>query len=386
LINQPIYLDYNATTPHAPEVIEAMRPFLDEHFGNPSSSHWYGRKTREAVETARAQVAALLNCTPGEILFTSGGTESNNHAIRGIALARRRHGKHIITSQIEHPAVTAVCERLKQDGFEITYLAVDEHGLISVSDVKRAIRPETILITLMHANNEVGTIQPIEEVAELAIARGIVFHTDAAQSAGKIPTDVRALGVDLLSIAGHKLYAPKGVGALYVREGTHLERLMEGAGQERGRRPGTENVLEIVGLGKACEIARRDLAANREQMRRLRDRLEAGLLERVPYLCVNGHPENRLPNTLSASVEGLDAGALLAAIQDKVAASAGAACHSGHVQVSHVLQAMHIPEEWARGTLRFSTGRMTSAVDIDTAVAVIADAIKRLRASRSDVQ
>jgi cysteine desulfurase len=235
----------------------------------------------------------------------------------------------------------------------------------------------------MHANNEVGTIQPIEEVAELANARGIVFHTDAAQSVGKIPTDVRALGVRLLSIAGHKLYAPKGVGALYVHEGTHLERFMEGAGQEDGRRPGTENVLEIVGLGKACEIAHRALAANREHMRRMRDRLEAGLLERVPYLCVNGHPENRLPNTLSASVEGLDAGALLAAIQDKVAASAGAACHSGRVQVSHVLQAMNIPEEWARGTLRFSTGRMTSEADIDTAVAVVADAVERLRAGRS---
>lgn len=383
MTNQPIYLDYNATTPHAPEVIEAMRPYLEEYFGNPSSSHWYGRKTREAVEAARSQVAALLNCTPAEVLFTSGGTESNNHAIRGVALARRGHGKHIITSQIEHPAVTGVCERLKQDGFEITYLPVDGHGLVSASDVETAIRPETILITLMHANNEVGTIQPIEEVAALAQARGIVFHTDAAQSAGKIPTDVRALGVDLLSIAGHKLYAPKGVGALYIRKGTALERFMEGAGQEGGRRPGTENVLEVVGLGKACEIAHRDLAANREHMRRMRHRLEAGLLERVAYLSVNGHPGNRLPNTLSASVEGLDAGAVLTAIEDRVAASAGAACHSGHVHVSHVLQAMRIPEEWARGTIRFSTGRMTSEEDIDTAVAVVADAAERLRAGRS---
>jgi len=383
LTNQPIYLDYNATTPHAPEVVEAMRPYLEEHFGNPSSSHWYGRKSREAVETARSQVAALLNCTPAEVLFTSGGTESNNHAIRGIALTRRDHGKHIITSQIEHPAVTGVCERLKQDGFEITYLPVDGHAMVSAGDVERAIRPETILITLMHANNEVGTIQPIEEVAELAKAVGIVFHTDAAQSAGKIPTDVRALEVDLLSIAGHKLYAPKGVGALYVREGISLERFMEGAGQEAGRRPGTENVLEVVGLGKACEIAHRDLAANCENMRRMRDRLEAGLLDRVAYVSVNGHPDNRLPNTLSASVEGLDAGALLAAIEDKVAASAGAACHSGHVHVSHVLQAMCMPEEWARGTLRFSTGRRTSEEDIDTAVAVVADAVERLRAGRS---
>lgn len=382
-LSRPIYLDYNATTPHDPEVIAAMRPYLEEHFGNPSSSHWYGRKTREAVETARAQVAALLNCTPSEVLFTSGGTESNNYAIRGIALARSRHGKHIITSQIEHPAVAAVCERFKHDGFEITHLPVDGHGLVSIADVENASQPETILMTLMHANNEAGTIQPVEEVAELAKARGIVFHTDAAQSIGKIPTNVRALGVDLLSIAGHKLYAPKGVGALHVREGTPLERLMEGAGQEGGRRPGTENVLEVVGLGKACEIALRDLVTNREHMQRTRDRLESGLRERVPRLRVNGHPDKRLPNTLSVSVLGVDANVLLGAIEERVAASAGAACHSGQVRVSHVLQAMRVPEEWARGTLRFSTGRMTSEADIDTAVAVIAEAVERLRAGRS---
>ena len=282
LTSRPIYLDYNATTPHAPEVIVAMRPYLEEHFGNPSSSHWYGRKAREAVETARAQVAALLNCKPGEILFTSGGTESNNHAIRGSAFARRDHGRHIITSQIEHPAVTRVCEKLKQDGFDITYLPVDAHGLVSIADVEAAIRKDTTLITLMHANNEVGTIQPIEAVTALAKARGIAVHTDAAQSAGKIPVDVEALGVDLLTIAGHKLYAPKGVGALYIRNETPLQKFMDGAGQEGGRRPGTENVLEVVGLGEACEIAHRDLAANREHMRRLRDRLEAGLRERVP--------------------------------------------------------------------------------------------------------
>lgn len=383
LTSRPIYLDYNATTPHAPEVIVAMRPYLEEHFGNPSSSHWYGRKAREAVETARAQVAALLNCKPGEILFTSGGTESNNHAIRGSAFARRDHGRHIITSQIEHPAVTRVCEKLKQDGFDITYLPVDAHGLVSIADVEAAIRKDTTLITLMHANNEVGTIQPIEAVTALAKARGIAVHTDAAQSAGKIPVDVEALGVDLLTIAGHKLYAPKGVGALYIRNETPLQKFMDGAGQEGGRRPGTENVLEVVGLGEACEIAHRDLAANREHMRRLRDRLEAGLRERVPRLKVNGHPDQRLPNTLSVSVHGVDANILLAAIEDKVAASAGAACHSGHVHISHVLQAMGVPEEWARGTIRFSTGRMTTGEDIETAVAVVAAAAERLRAGRA---
>ncbi|MBI4877097.1 MAG: cysteine desulfurase [Acidobacteria bacterium] len=376
---RPIYLDYNATTPHDPEVIEAMRPYLEAHFGNPSSSHWYGRKTHEAVETARAQVAALLNCEPREIVFTSGGTESNNYAIRGIALARRRPGAHIITSQIEHPAVTAVCGRLQGEGFDVTCLPVDEHGLVSACDVERAIRPETILITLMHANNEVGTIQPVEEAARLAKSRGIVFHTDAAQSAGKIPTDVRGLGADLLSIAGHKLYAPKGVGALCVREGLALERLMDGAGQEGGRRPGTENVLEIVGLGKACQLALQRLAANGEHMQRMRQRLETGLRERVPRIRVNGHPERRLPNTLSVSVHGVDANALLAAMEGQVAASAGAACHSGQVHMSHVLRAMQVPEEWARGTLRFSTGAMTSEAEIDTALTVIAGTAARLR-------
>jgi cysteine desulfurase len=377
--SQPVYLDYNATTPHDPEVTGAMRPYLEEHFGNPSSSHWYGRKAREAIETARAQVASLLNCAPGEVTFTSGGTESNNYAIRGIALARRSRGRHIITSQVEHPAVTAVCERLQREGFEITYLPVDEYGLVSAAAVEKAIRPETILITLMHANNEVGTVQPVEEAARLAKSRGIVFHTDAAQSAGKIPTDVTALGVDLLSIAGHKLYAPKGVGVLYVRRGLVLDRLMDGAAQEGGRRPGTENVLEIAGLGKACEIARRDLMTNRAHMQRMRDRLERGLRERVPRLRVNGHPGERLPNTLSVSVHGVDANVLLGAIEEKVAASAGAACHSGQVHVSHVLRAMQVPEEWARGTLRFSTGRMTREADIDTAAAVVAGAVERLR-------
>ncbi len=377
---RPIYLDYNATTPHDPEVIEAMRPYLEEHFGNPSSSHSYGRRAREAVEAARARVAGMLNCAPGEIVFTSGGTESNNYAIRGLAYARRNRGRHIITSRIEHPAVIEVCRRLESEGFQVTYLPVDERGLVSVRDVEAAIRPETVLITLMHANNEVGTIQPIEDVVRAARPRGIAVHTDAAQSAGKISTDVRCLGVDLLSIAGHKLYAPKGVGALYIRDGLELERLLDGAGQEGGRRPGTENVLEIVGLGKACEIAHRDLERNREHMRRMRDRLEAGLRERVPDLRVNGHAELRLPNTLSAGIRGVEAHMLLQAIEDQVAVSAGAACHSGQVRISAVLRAMQVPEEWARGTLRFSTGRMTSAAEIDAAVAAVAEAAARLRA------
>jgi len=252
----PVYLDYNATTPHDPEVIEAMRPYLETHFGNPSSAHAYGAVTGAAVAQARAQVAALLNCSPGEIVFTGGGTEANNYAIRGVALARRSRGRHIITSRIEHPAVLEVCHRLESEGFEVTYLPVDGQGLVDPGDVRTAIRADTILITLMHANNEVGTIQPVEAVAAMARARDIVVHTDAAQSVGKIPTDMRELGVDLLTVAGHKLYAPKGIGALFVGQGLALDPLMWGAGQESGRRPGTENVLGIVGLGAACAIAK----------------------------------------------------------------------------------------------------------------------------------
>jgi cysteine desulfurase len=377
---KPIYLDYNATTPPDPEVVAAMRPYLEEHFGNPSSSHWYGAQTRAAVAAARGQVAALLNCQPADILFTSGGTESNNHAIRGVALTRQSRGRHIITSQIEHPAVTEVCRRLETEGYEVTYLPVDQYGLVSAADVEGAIRPDTILITLMHANNEVGTIQPIQAVSAVARRRGIVFHTDAAQSAGKIPTDVQELGVDLLTIAGHKIYAPKGVGALYVREGLALERLMEGAGQEGGRRPGTENVLEVVGLGKACEVAERDLARNMSHMRECRDELDQGLREKIPDVRVNGHPEIRLPNTLSVSILGLNANDLLVEVGALVAASAGAACHSGEVRVSHVLRAMNVPDEWARGTLRLSTGRMTTSAQVQAAVTAIAAAAEKLRA------
>jgi cysteine desulfurase len=375
----PIYLDYNATTPHAPEVIEAMRPYLELHFGNPSSSYYYGRKTSEAIETARTQIAALLNCSPNEILFTSGGTESNNYAIRGIAHSRKSQGKHIITSRIEHPAVSAVCEKLKSDGFEVTVLPVDAQGLVNIGDVEKAIRPDTILITLMHANNEVGSIQPIEEVTGLARSRGIVVHTDAAQSVGKIPADVQILGVDLLTIAGHKLYAPKGIGALYIRNGLNLERLMEGANQEGGKRPGTENVLEIVGLGKACEIARRDHYKNYDQMKNMRDKLEENLRKQVPKIRVNGHPAKRLPNTLSISIYGMEASALLAKTEKRLAIAAGAACHSGKVRVSHVLQAMQVPEEWALGTLRLSTGRMTTEVEIDQSVSILVEAIGLLQ-------
>ena len=380
-ITRPIYLDYNASTPHDPEVISAMHPYLGEYFGNPSSSHWYGVQTKNAVENARRQVASLLNSKPEEIIFTSGGTESNNYAIKGIAFAHRDKGNHIITTQIEHPAVTEVCKFLEEHGFKITYLPVDESGLVSVSDAEKAITPETILITIMHANNEVGTVQPIEQISKIARKHNIVFHTDAAQSIGKIPTDVNVLGVDLLSIAGHKLYAPKGIGALYIRQGVQLEKFMHGAGHEQGRRAGTENVLEIVGLGKACEIAKRDWDRNMSHMRAMRDRLYDGLKEKCKEIRLNGHSEKRLPNTLSVSFRGLDANTLISEINDYVALSAGAACHSGEIKISHVLKAMNIPVEWARGTLRFSTGRMTTEMEIDRVIDVVSQAVRKLKKS-----
>lgn len=375
----PIYLDYNATTPHDPEVIEAMRPFLESHFGNPSSSHPDGRFARDAVEQARAQVASLLNCESDEIIFTSGGTESNNYAIKGIALSRRDRGNHIITSTIEHPAVVQVCRHLETCGFQITWIPVDETGMINVNDVEAAIRPETVLITIMHANNEVGTIQPIGDIARNG---EIAVHTDAAQSVGKIPADVNSLNVDLLTIAGHKIYAPKGIGAIFIKRGIELEPVIHGAGQERGLRPGTENVLEIVGLGKACEVAKRDLKQNLLHMSAMRDRLARQITESLDDVRRNGHSEQSLPNTLSLSFFGIEANKLLEQISDHVAASAGAACHSGGVTISSVLKAMRVPEEWAKGTIRLSTGRKTTAQDIDTAANIIINAVKKNRVAR----
>jgi len=373
---QPIYLDYNGTTPHDPEVVAAMLPFLESEFGNPSSAHWFGTKPREAVARARQQVADLLGCAPQEVFFTSGGTEANNHAIMGIARSMQDKGRHIITSTFEHPAVLEVCRHLEKEGFETTHVPVDQEGLVDPADVAETIRPDTILITIMHANNEVGTIQPIAEIASQARPHGIYLHTDAAQSVGKIPVQVDDLGVDLLSVAGHKVYAPKGIGALYVRKGIQPEKFCHGAGQEMGWRAGTENVLEIVGLGKACEIAARDQEGNFDYMRMLRDRLHAGLAAADGEVQLNGHRDKRLPNTLSLAFKGKDANQVLAAIAPQVAASPGAACHSDAVAVSHVLTAMQIPLEWARGTIRFSVGKMTTTAEIDKAVAVITEALR----------
>jgi cysteine desulfurase len=378
---KPIYLDYNATTPIDPEVAEAMRPYLFEHFGNPSSSHWYGIQTKKAVHEARRQVADLLHCNPEEVVFTSGGSESNNYAIKGTAFANREKGNHIITSAIEHPAVLKVCKYLAEKGFQITYLPVDEFCLVKPRELQESITPHTILISIMHANNEVGTIQPIAEIAQIAKEHGIVFHTDAAQSVGKIPTRVDELEVDLLTIAGHKLYAPKGIGALYVRGGIRLEKLIHGADHEQDLRAGTENVLEIVGLGQACEIAHRDLEKNMGHMQKMRDLLYAGLRQQWGEIRLNGHPEKRLPNTLSVCFKSIEANTLLAEIES-VAASAGAACHSDSVRLSSVLEAMQVDLEYAMGTVRFSTGKMTTEEEVNHAVAVFVKTARRLLAEK----
>lgn len=381
MAEMPIYLDTNATTPIDPRVADAMEPYLYKRFGNPSSAHAYGIEARQAVEKARRQVAGLLGCTPGEVVFTSGGTESNNMAIRGASEALKTRGDHIITSAVEHPAVLEPCRYLETQGFRITVLPVDGFGRVDPAEVAAALTEDTILVSIMHANNEVGTILPVEEIAKLTRERGILFHTDAAQSVGKIPVRVDDLGVDLLSLAGHKFYAPKGVGALYIRSGVEIDRLLHGASHERGRRAGTENVLEIVGLGEAAEIADADLNKYTAHMRDLRDRMWQGFedgLGNLEAIRLNGDPDRRLPNTLSVSFRDVEANTLLTRISDRVAASAGAACHAEGVDVSSVLQAMGVPLDYAMGTIRFSAGKMSTAAEIDRAVQVVIEELGAL--------
>lgn len=358
-----IYLDYNASTPIAPEAVEAMRPFLTQHYGNPSSLHWAGVPAKDAVERARSQVAGLLDCDPTEVVFTSGGSESNNHAIKGVYFAHRERGDHIITTAVEHPATLNPCRFLERLGAKITVLPVDRFGRVDPDDVRRAITPRTILISVMHANNEVGTIQPIAEISAIAGEAGVLFHTDAAQSVGKIPTGVDPLGVDLLSVAGHKLYAPKGIGALYIREGTRIEPFIHGAGHEGGRRAGTENVLLAVALGAACEVARGWVDAPR--VRELRDHFWGGLLETFGgRVTLNGHPVDRLPNTLSVNFTGRIGAEILGRLP-QVAASTGSACHAGSVTLSPVLAAMGVPLGEGMGAIRFSLGRTTTWEELE---------------------
>ena len=367
---QTIYLDYNASTPVDPDVAMAMKPALDSVFGNPSSQHAFGLEARRLVESARAQVAGLLGCKKEEVVFTSGGTESNNHAIKGVALAHRNKGRHIITSQIEHPATLEVCRFLQKEGFEVTYLPVDSSGIVILAALEESIRTGTILISIMHANNEIGTIQPLEEISRIAKSQGIILHTDAAQSAGKIPCNVNELGVDLLSLAGHKLYGPKGIGALYIREGVRIEKFMHGADHEGNRRAGTENVPEIVGLGKAAEMAAQNLVRNREQMQRTRDQLWNEISSSLPEIRRNGSTDHCLPNTLNVSFPGTDANTILSAMEG-IAASSGAACHVGEEHISHVLEAIGLHASDALGTIRFSTGKNTTPEEIRIAASII---------------
>lgn len=377
-MNKPVYLDYNATTPIDPAVAEAMMPFIHNHFGNPSSSHLFGNEAKRAVEKARKQVAEMLGCGVDEIIFTSGGSESNNFAIRGVAFANRNKGNHIITSSVEHPAVTEVCSFLERNGFKVTYLPVDEYGMVDPQSVIDSITPQTILITIMHANNEVGTIQPVSEIGKIAREHEIFFHSDCAQSVGKIPVRVDELNVDLLSIAGHKFYAPKGIGALYIRSGVKLEKLIYGADHEMNLRAGTENVIEIVGLGEASRIVSEKLNLFSDHLKKMRDRTEAGLKNKIPDLRVNGHPSERVPNTLSVSFRGLEANTIVSELVN-VAVSAGAACHSDSVDISPTLKAMNVPEEDAMGTIRISTGKYTTPEEVEFAVEEIASLVERLQ-------
>ncbi len=373
--DDPIYLDYNATTPLLPEVIDAMLPYLREHFGNPSSRHLYGRRTHDAIERARSDVAALINSHADEIIFTSGGTEANNLAIRGTTARSSR--RRVVTSAIEHPATVRPVAWLERQGWDIVRVGVDAGGRAHVRQLDTAITSATALVTIMHSNNETGVFQPIQEAVRFARQAGASVHTDAAQSVGKVPIDVRAMDLDLLSIAGHKLYAPKGVGALFVRRGTELEPLTLGAGHERGLRPGTENVASIVGLGAACARAQRDLDVEGARVRALRDRLWEKLAQAVPQLALNGHVENRLPNTLNARFPRVSGDALLAATP-QIAASTGSACHDGDESASAVLLAMGIQPKAALGSVRLTLGRATTESAVDRAAAALARAWRAL--------
>lgn len=375
---EPIYLDHNATTPVAPRVREAMLPYLGALFGNPSSAYRVGRDARDGVERARGQVAALLGADPGEIVFTSGGTEANNLALLGFVRARGPARAHVVTSAIEHPSVLQPLWALAREGVEVTLVPPGPDGTLDPNEFVAALRPETVLVSLMHANNELGTLQPVAEVAVEAARRGIAVHTDAAQGVGKVALDVRALGVDLLSIAGHKLYAPKGIGALWVRPGTPLSPLLHGGGQERGLRPGTEPVPAIVGLGAACALVAEELPEGAPRLRALRDRFEAGLVARVGDVQVNGVGAPRLPTTSHVSFLGRDGALLLAAVPE-VMASTGSACHTGADEPSHVLQAIAASPATMRGAVRFSLGHGTTEDEVERVLDLISRAARRLR-------
>jgi cysteine desulfurase len=385
-VKLPIYMDHQATTPVAPDVFEAMRPFFLEHFGNAASrNHSFGWAAEAAVETARAEVAGLIGCRPIEVVFTSGATESDNLALKGVAHAYRDKGAHLITSAVEHHAVLDSCKHLEKEGFQVTYLPVDRHGMVDPDDVARAITPKTTLVSVMLANNEVGTIQPLAEIGRLCKAKGILLHSDAVQGVGKLPVKADDLGVDLLSLTAHKLYGPKGVGALYVRMGKPRVRLvpqMDGGGHEKGRRSGTLNVPGIVGLGKACELAGRLMASEAARLIALRERLRGGLFLRLDHIHLNGHPTQRLPGNLSLGFDFVDGEALLLSLKD-VAVSSGSACTSASMQASHVLRAMGIGDELAHTSIRFGLGRGNTEEEVDYVCDRIVEEVTRLRALSS---
>jgi cysteine desulfurase len=375
-----VYFDHNATTAVEPAALEAMLPYLSGEYGNASSIHTFGQKARAAVEIAREQVAALIGARPQEMVFTSGGTESDNHAVFGIVEAATGLQKHVITTAIEHEAVLNACQALEKSGIAVTYVDVDRDGRVDLDAVRRAIRPETVLITAMHANNELGTLQPLEEIGRIATDADVYFHTDAVQSAGKAPVDVNTLLVDLLSLSGHKFYAPKGIGALYIRGGTRVHQLLYGGHHQRGFRPGTENVAGIVGLGKAAEIARKSLAEDSIRISGLRDRLERGLLQSIAHARINGAGAPRTPNTTNITFSGIEGEALVIALDLKgLACSTGAACSSGAVEPSHVLTAIGLLPEEARASLRFSLGRHSTAADVQSALRIVPAAVDQLR-------
>ena len=375
-----VYMDHNATTPVHPEVLEAMMPFFQDQFGNASSIHWAGREVKKYLDEAREKVAALLHASPEEVIFTGCGTESDNMAIKGVAFALRERGRHIITTQVEHHAVLHTCQFLEKIGYKVTYLPVDGDGLIDLEELRRSITEETVLITIMFANNETGTIFPVQEIGKIAREKGVIFHTDAVQAVGKLPIDLQQLPVDILSLSGHKLYAPKGIGAQYIRKGTKVTSLIHGGAQERNRRAGTENIPYIIGLGKASEIALRDWPKRRTHLSALRDRLHQGFIKRIPHVKLNGHATQRLPNTLNLSFLYIEGESLLLNLDlEGIAVSSGSACTSGSLDPSHVLLAMGIPHEIAQSAIRFSLGWNNTEEDVDYVVEVFPKIVQRLQ-------
>jgi cysteine desulfurase len=377
-----IYMDHAATTSTDVEVVEAMKPFFTQKYGNPNSIHSFGQEAREAVEEAREKIARLIGANPSEIVFTAGGTEADNYAIKGIAWANQKKGNHIITSQIEHHAVLHSCQFLEKHGFKVTYLKVDKYGLIDPEDVKKAITDQTILVTIMHANNEIGTIEPIKEIGKIVKEAGIYFHTDSVQTTGHIPIEVNDLGVDMLSISGHKLYGPKGVGALYLRKGTKIVNLIDGGAQEKNRRAGTENVTGMVGLGKAVELAEKRLAGGEvDKVVKLRDKLITGIMDQIENVRLNGHSTKRLPGNVNICFEFIEGESMLLNLDMKgVAASSGSACTSGSLEPSHVLLAIGLPPEIAHGSLRLTLGKDNTEEDIDYVLDILPKIIEKLRA------